>query len=183
MININWSTWILDLLPPTHRTQRTKDWLAVFFNEIEYRDQWLKDYWEETRYEIQHNGHIMSLEHYLNDKLQPSGGTIFVDRSADYTIDQYNYMIQDHTPTVYQTYLFSNHETIFRTEETFLYNISEGTKPKTYLFNQSEIDADQIDFDVCVKHSDYHNTTFIIHVIDTLERYKLAGMTYHIHSY
>ena len=182
MITINYDQWLLDFLPPTRRTQRTIDWLKVFYNEIQNEYDWIMDYFDETNYEIKHNSQIMSLEHYINDKLQPSGGTVYVSRDADFQSDIYNYIIQDHLPSIYETYIYKVIENIFKSEQVFLYNTSESGSD-VYLFSDEEFEIDLVDFDIALKTSDYNNATFKQNLETKIEQFRLAGLTYELYPY
>lgn len=180
MITINYNNWITDLLPPTRRQQKTIDWLNVYFNEIQTLYDWLMSYYRETLFEIQHNSQIMSLEHYLNS-MGATGGTIYVSRDADYQSDIYNYIIQDHLPEVYETYIYKVSEGIFDSEKTYVYNESEGNP--IFLWTTVEHENDLIDFDMAMKQSDYDNYDLRIDVMDKIDQFRLAGMTYELNPY
>jgi len=166
MLFINYDLLLYDLMPLQMRSGPTHyDWLQVLIGQVKFLYNFLLVYRLDTRYNILHNSQVLSLESLLNDKMQPSGGTIWIQ---DFNWIESNY--------------YFNSDEVILVEENYWFNSGETNLNQEYLYNQAEIDSDSYDFIVWI-HIDDYATNFINQVKGYVNKYKLAGYKYLVQSY
>jgi len=164
MIDIDYRQ-IADTIPDTlRRTPIRKDWLYLDISAVDSKFNEFQTEFDYYKFLASHNYQVMSIEHLLNNILQPSG-SIYLTDGLWYD----------------ETYLYFNGDAT--ATETYLFNTGESGSLDTYLRFNSEYELDQFDFTVNVPAYHSGSVDFNNKMNGLIKLYLLAGRTYIINYY
>lgn len=119
MFNIDFRKLLYNLIPHFLRGPVNLSFLYALQQPIKALNDLFVSFRLNTNYKLQFTAQIIYLEHYLNDKFDPSGRGIFITN-----IEENDF-----------TFIYNKIE---QKPETYYYNKSEAEPPK-YLYNYAEI--------------------------------------------
>jgi len=204
MLKYDYNELIYDLTPIELRTIEHQEWLQTLAKPLKtLKNDTVIPYYVDSKYEIQHTGQTLSLEHVLNDYYglpfpQTHGHTSPFISDSIYIIDAEQFWL-------YDLYLFNKgadagsslNATINPLDpfdgQAYLFNKSEivvyPTRPNdendiVALYNRAEFDGDQYDFIIAVDSTWLSGDMNKINQMHAMaNKYHLAGYSHVIMTY
>jgi hypothetical protein len=197
---INYQQLVSDLIPdPLYNhysgltaiiNTKERDWNYLLTSGITDDYNTFVDYYNDTMFKVNHNGQLLSLEHYLNNEFLPmfplSGQTIYTSSGTTLT---YGQIYIDDGPANLFTYVYKEIEPLLPTQNTYVYKKSESGITSgytdTFIYIESELytSGTTADFIVYMAYDDYNNTAYRTLVDKAVNIYKPAGRQYTIVGY
>lgn len=141
MYNINFLQLIIDNLPTDVDRPRVKDWLLACMKGIRDLNVQLVALEQQLRYDLTFNGHVIYLEHVLNDQFDNALRRIFIQDAANVQFD-YLFNLIEAQPPLY-SYNNWNAATVYNVGDFVAFGISGvGTHVFEALTNNSNKQPD-----------------------------------------
>lgn len=144
MFSINHIALLLEYLPVSFRTFRTKAFLGSAIAPLEDIWTWFTLFRSDIDYSLKFNGQVIYLEHLLNDQFDPINRTIYISDAANVPFE-YIFTTSENV----SNYIYSNTETL-TTDQVYLMLTNELISQEQFVVNIPNTSINQIELKALV---------------------------------
>lgn len=167
MIKIDFNQSSYDTLPPVLRTIMNFSWVQVLIKPLKDNYNIFSGYTFDNNFEVNHSSQVMSFEDYLNTKVPSGYGGVNIINGT-----WLNYLYR-----WYQTEI-DNYGGYGDIKKYIEYK-NETELTETYLFYESEVNYDTIDFIVKYHSEDLvDNPDYLNELTTWIDKLRIIGTTY-----